>query len=45
VLPSRAMAVAAEPWLAGSTIVSNVAKRKIRDRICFTLNRFRTDAF
>jgi hypothetical protein len=39
------MAVAAELWLAGRTIESNAATRKIRDRIGFTLNRFRTDAF
>jgi hypothetical protein len=39
------MAVVAELWLAGNTIDSNAATRKIRDRICFTLNRFRTTAF
>jgi hypothetical protein len=39
------MAVAAELWLAGSTIESSAATRKIRDRICFTLNGFRTVAF
>jgi hypothetical protein len=39
------MGVAAELWLAGRTIDSNTATGKIRDRIGFTLNRFRTDAF
>jgi len=42
VLPSRTMAVAAELWLAGSTIDSNAATRKIRDRICFISNQFHT---